>query len=97
MAELSMASAGGGTVSSSQKYGAIELKEIYQRNYWRGLAIACAILIVGFGGPWLYDKFFADDDYLSQELQSGLKELKRKTLAIWQDTSLKNDTRITFK
>ncbi len=57
-----MASAGGGTVSTSPKYGAIELKEIYQRNYWRGLAIACAILIVGFGGPWLYDKYFADDE-----------------------------------
>lgn len=62
MAELSMATAGGGAIPASQKYGAIELKAAYQRNYWRGLAIACVILLVGFGGPWLYNKFFADDE-----------------------------------
>lgn len=51
MAELSMASAGGSSIGV--KYGAPELKAVYQRNYWRGLATAVALSVFGFGGYYL--------------------------------------------
>ncbi|MBI5474691.1 MAG: energy transducer TonB [Ignavibacteriae bacterium] len=50
MAELSMAGAGAsGTIGATQKYGAVELKAVYQKYWMRGLMIAVAIhaLIVG--------------------------------------------------
>lgn len=59
MAELSMAGAGGASVG--MKYGAPELKAVYQRNYWRGLAIAVAIFAVSFGS-YYGSKFFADEE-----------------------------------
>ena len=50
MAELSMAGAGAsGNIATMQKYGAVELKAVYQKYWMRGLMIAVAIhaLIVG--------------------------------------------------
>lgn len=50
MANLSMA--GGGTISSATsvpKYGAVELKAVYQKYWFRGLLIAVAIHALGFG------------------------------------------------
>ncbi len=48
MAELSMAGAGA-HVSVGVKYGAPEIKAVYQKNYLRGLMIAVAIFALGFG------------------------------------------------
>lgn len=53
MAELSMATAGGQGVSSSQKYGAVELKAVYQKYWLRGLLIAAAIHVVLVGSYYL--------------------------------------------
>lgn len=53
MAELSMA--GGGTLSATgtAKYGAVELKAVYQKYWLRGLLIAVAIHALGFGMYYL--------------------------------------------
>lgn len=54
MAKLSMAGAGStGTVSAGSKYGAIELKAVYQKYWFRGFLIAVAIHAVGFGSYYL--------------------------------------------
>ena len=49
MAELSMAAAGAAQVGTGAKYGAIELKAVYQKYWFRGLLIAIGIhgLLVG--------------------------------------------------
>ncbi len=61
MAELSMASAGGGTVPASQKYGAVELKDVYQKYFWRGLLIAVGIHALVFGSYYLA-QFLGEDE-----------------------------------
>jgi periplasmic protein TonB len=57
MADLSMAGAGGATVGATPKYGATELKAVYQKYWTRGLIIAVAIhaaVVIGYYSPqWL--------------------------------------------
>jgi protein TonB len=54
MAELSMAGAGStGQVGTSAKYGATELKAVYQKYWLRGFLIAVGIHAVGFGTYYL--------------------------------------------
>lgn len=50
MADLSMASAGGGSVAgATQKYGAVELKAVYQKYWFRGFLIAVGIHVALLG------------------------------------------------
>lgn len=56
-----MASAGGGTIPASQKYGAVELKASYQKYFWRGLLIAVAIHALIFGSYYLA-QFLGEDE-----------------------------------
>lgn len=53
MANLSMAGGGTLTTAGTEKYGAVELKAVYQRNWFRGLMIAVAIHALGFGSYYL--------------------------------------------
>jgi TonB family protein len=54
MANLSMAGAGSvGSVGTAQRYGAVELKAVYQKYWFRGFLIAVAIHALGFGSYYL--------------------------------------------
>jgi protein TonB len=60
MAELSMAGAGAQS-NVSVKYGASELKAVYQRNYVRGLMISVAIFVLGFGSYYAAELIGKDE------------------------------------
>ncbi len=54
MANLSMAGAGGmGSTVAAPKYGAVELKAVYQKYWFRGFMIAVALHALGFGSYYL--------------------------------------------